>query len=68
MQPSSNRQTITATVIAEKGVSQTSISIQDERVELFVILYDQVGVQKVIDRLNAVKEMLPEKPKDEAAN
>ena len=31
MQPSSNRQTITATVIAEKGVSQTSISIQDER-------------------------------------
>ena len=24
--------------------------------------------QKVIDRLNAVKEMLPEKPKDEAAN
>jgi hypothetical protein len=68
MQPSSNRQTITATVIAEKGVSQTSISIQDERVELFAILYDQVGVQKVIDRLNAVKEMLPEKPKDEAAN
>jgi two-component SAPR family response regulator len=37
-------------------------------VELFAILYDQVGVQKVIDRLNAVKEMLPEKPKDEAAN
>ena len=68
MQPSSNRQTITATVIAEKGVSQTSISNQDERVELFAILYDQVGVQKVIDRLNAVKEMLPEKPKDEAAN
>jgi hypothetical protein len=68
MQRSSNRQTITATVIAEKGVSQTSISIQDERVELFAILYDQVGVQKVIDRLNAVKEMLPEKPKDEAAN
>jgi hypothetical protein len=68
MQPGSNRQTITATVIVEKGVSQTSISIQDERVELFAVLYDQVGVQKVIDRLNAIKGMLPEKPKEEAAN
>lgn len=66
--PSSNRQTITATVLAEKGVSQTSISIQDDRVELFAVLYDQVGVQKVIDRLNAVKGMLPENPKEEAAN
>jgi hypothetical protein len=37
-------------------------------VELFAVLYDQVGVQKLIDRLNAVKGMLPEKLKDEAAN
>jgi len=67
-QPGLNRQTITATVLAEKGVSQTSISIQDDRVELFAVLYDQEGAQKVIDRLNAVKAMLPEKPTKEAAN
>lgn len=67
-QPGSSRQTLTATMLGENGVSQTSISIQDDRPELFAVLYDQIGVQKVIDRLNAVKGMLPENPIQEAAN
>jgi hypothetical protein len=37
-----------------------SIAIKDERIELAALLYDQAGVQKVIDRLNAVKVLLPE--------
>jgi hypothetical protein len=32
-----------------------------DRVELAALLYDQVGLQKVIDRLIAVKGLLPEK-------
>jgi hypothetical protein len=33
----------------------------DGRLELAALLYDQAGVQKVIDRLSAVKALLPEK-------
>jgi hypothetical protein len=47
----------------EPGMSQSTVSIQDERVELSAVLYDQEGVQKVIDRLTAVKSLLPEKPR-----
>jgi hypothetical protein len=38
--------------------------------EMLAVLYDQEGIQKVIDRLNAMKALLPAKvvPKDEAAN
>jgi hypothetical protein len=39
--------------------------------ELAALLYDQEGVQKVIDRLAAMKALLPEKvepPTEEAAN
>ena len=33
----------------------------DDRLELAALLYDQAGVQKVIDRLTAMKALLPEK-------
>jgi hypothetical protein len=35
---------------------------KDDRVEFAALLHDQVGLQKVIDRLIAVKGLLPEKP------
>ena len=31
------------------------------------VLFDQEGLQKVIDRLIAVKSLLPEKPQQQAA-
>jgi hypothetical protein len=53
-------------------VSESSIAIKDDRLELAALLYDQAGVQKVIDRLSAMKALLPEKApepkKEEAAN
>jgi hypothetical protein len=54
--------------------SESSIAIKDDRLELAALLYDQVGVQKIIDRLSAMKALLPEKApvlqakNDEAAN
>jgi hypothetical protein len=60
--PVANRQTVTISWIGEKGVSEFSIAIIDDRVELAALLYDQVGLQKVIDRLIAVKGLQPEKP------
>jgi hypothetical protein len=54
--------------------SESSIAIKDDRLELAALLYDQVGVQKIIDRLSAMKALLPEKTpvlqakNDEAAN
>jgi hypothetical protein len=70
---SGTRQTVTISWIGEKGVSESSIAIKDDRLELAALLYDQVGVQKVIDRLSAMKGLLPEKAPDqdkteEAAN
>jgi hypothetical protein len=62
----SNRQTVTLTWTGEKGVSESSIGIKDDRIELAALLYDQAGVQKVIDRLNAVKALLPEHSKSQA--
>jgi hypothetical protein len=52
-------------------VSESSIAIKDNRIELAGLLYAQEGVQKIIDRLNAVKAVLPERAdpkKKEAAN
>jgi hypothetical protein len=58
--------------IGEKGVSESSIAIKDDRLELAALLYDQAGVQKVVDRLLAMKALLPEKvipaTNEEAAN
>jgi hypothetical protein len=54
-------QTVSFSWIGEKGVSESSIAIKDDRVELAALLYDQAGLQKVIDRLIAVKGLLPEK-------
>jgi hypothetical protein len=54
--------------------SESSIAIKDDRLELAALLYDQVGVQKIIDRLSAIKALLAEKTpvlqakNDEAAN
>jgi len=63
--------TVTITWVGEKGVSESSIAIKDDRLELAALLYDQAGVQKVIDRLSTMKTLLPEKApepeKDEAA-
>jgi hypothetical protein len=65
---------VTATFIAEKGMSESTVQIQEDRIELFAVLYDQEGLQKVIDRLATVKSLLPVKapvpsePKDEAAD
>jgi len=42
-------------------VSESSIAIKDDRLELAALLYDQAGVQKIIDRLSAMKALLPEK-------
>jgi hypothetical protein len=56
-----SHQTVTITWIGRRGMSESSIAIKDERIELAALLYDQEGVQKVIDRLNAVKTILPEK-------
>lgn len=68
MQPGSapwataRNQTFTAGLLAEKGVNQTSLSLQDdERVEVQAVLYDQEAVQKLIDKLMAIKGLLPEK-------
>jgi hypothetical protein len=63
--PSRRVQTVTISWIGERGVSESSIAIKDDRVELAALLYDQVGVQKVIDRLMAVRRLLPEKPATE---
>jgi hypothetical protein len=62
---------VTISWTGEKGVSESSIAIKDDPLELAALLYDQVGVQKVIDGLAAMKALLPEKvepPKKEAAN
>jgi hypothetical protein len=66
---------MTATVLVRAGVSESSLSIKDDRVELLAVLFDQVGIQKIIDRLTAIKALMPEKvqsneprPDDEAAN
>jgi hypothetical protein len=51
-------------------VSESSIAIKDDRLELAALLYRQAGVQKVIDRLSAMKAPLPKKapePKNEEA-
>ncbi|WP_315805071.1 hypothetical protein [Bradyrhizobium sp. SZCCHNS3002] len=68
----SGRPTVTISWVGEKGVSESSIAIKDDRLELAALLYDQAGVQKVIDRLSAMKALLPEKAadlkKEEAAN
>jgi hypothetical protein len=50
-------------------VSESSIAIKDDRLELAALLYDQDGVQ--IDRLAVMKALLPEKiepPKKGAAS
>jgi len=52
---------VTISWIGEKGVSESSIAIKDDRLELAALLYDQAGVQKIIDRLSAMKALLPEK-------
>jgi hypothetical protein len=62
---SANRQTVTISWIGEKGVSESSIAIKDDRLELAALLYDQEGVQKIIDRLTAMKGLLPEQPAKE---
>ncbi|MGJ5208163.1 hypothetical protein [Bradyrhizobium sp. HKCCYLR20261] len=67
----SGRQAVTISWVGEKGVSESSIAIKDDRLELAALLYDQAGVQKVIDRLSAMKALLPEKTpdaKEEAAD
>jgi hypothetical protein len=63
--------TVTATL--ESGVSTSQIGFIDDRIEVSAILYDQQGIQKVIDRLNAIKGQMPEiaatpPKKGEAAN
>jgi hypothetical protein len=56
------------TLTGEKGVSASSIAIKDDCVELAALLYDQAAVQKIIDRLNAVKALLPERVASPQAN
>jgi hypothetical protein len=72
MPAASGRQSVVISWVGEKGVSESSIAIKDDRLELAALLYDQAGVQKVIDRLAAMKLLLPEKApepkKEEAAN
>jgi hypothetical protein len=43
------------------GMSESAISIKDDCVELSALLFDQEAVQKIIDRLTAVKSLLPER-------
>jgi hypothetical protein len=40
--------------------SSSSISIQDDRIGVTALLFDQGQVQRVIDRLSAIKGLLPE--------
>jgi hypothetical protein len=57
-----HNQTFTAGLLVERGVNQTSLSLKDdERVEVQAVLYDQEAVQKLIDKLSAIKGLLPEK-------
>lgn len=60
-----SRQPVIITWAGEKDVSGSSIAIKDDRLELAALLYDQAGVQKVIDRLTAMKTLLPEKVQKE---
>lgn len=59
---SAPKQTYTASTLVEHGVSQSTLSIKDEKVEIVAVLFDQENLQKVVDRLLAIKSLLPEKP------
>jgi hypothetical protein len=47
--------------LAEAGVTQSSLQILDERIELAAVFFHQEVLHKVIDRLAAVRTLLPEK-------
>jgi hypothetical protein len=55
--------------LATPTLGITSVSIGDDRIVVAATLLSAQGVQKLIDKLSAVKSLLPDEPeKDEAAN
>jgi hypothetical protein len=49
------------TVPADQFQTKMAVSMQDDRVEIVAILYDQENIQKLIDRLTGIKPFYPEK-------
>jgi hypothetical protein len=47
------------------GVSQTAVAIQDDRIEVQGIAFDQDAVHNLINKLTTIKSLLPEKSKDD---
>jgi hypothetical protein len=41
--------------------TKMAVSMQDDRVEIVAVLYDQENIQKLIDRLAGIKSFYPEK-------
>lgn len=54
--------------VGRVAVGTTSVSIQDDRIVVAATLLSAQSVQKLIDKLSAVKALLPEDENDEAAN
>jgi hypothetical protein len=46
---------------AEQFQTKMAVSMQDDRVEIVAVLYDQENIQKLIDRLTGIKPLYPEK-------
>ncbi len=53
--------------LGRPALGSTSVAIQDDRIVVSATLLSAQGVQKLIDKLSAIKALLPEE-KDEAAN
>lgn len=65
LQPSAatHNQAFAAGIHSEKRTNQTSLSLKDDEcVEVQALLYDQAAVQKLIDKLSAIKGLLPMPP------
>ncbi|MGY2807486.1 MULTISPECIES: hypothetical protein [unclassified Bradyrhizobium] len=41
--------------------TKMAVSMQDDRVEIIAVLFDQENIQKLIDRLTGIKTFYPEK-------
>jgi hypothetical protein len=47
--------------VADSFTTKMAVSMQDNRVEIVAVLYDQENIQKLIDRLAGIKPFYPEK-------
>ena len=69
--PASSAETIAAGLEAAEGPAALAVTLFEcgqDRIEVSAVLSDAESVERLIRALEANKPLLPEKPKDEAAN